>query len=308
MIEEVSKAMNSDELIIEDIKKYMQHKPSEELRNRILNNASFEPLDNLTYKIRKRMSRLMIAAIVVSVALLLGGVALAVTPLITGSIYWEKNDGGTVFSVASTAYPHRFGENFREFVDNQQWESFDEGNPDSYSGLVSAEYPTFSTLEEIEYFFNIVLPKNKILDMHEIEGIYINSLMYHPVFDNARVFLQYSLSIIPENSLDCNSSSYRKPNTAIRLFFEINDNRELFHQTIQYLGNAEIVENYVSPTNGIEAVLHTSGLSSGFITSYNAIFSVNDIIFWIGIVEGYGNSIDKDVGFGTLKAIIDAFK
>ena len=301
--------MNSDELIIEDIKKYMQHKPSEELRNRIFNNASSEPLNNLSYKIRKRMSSLMIAAIVVSVALLLGGVALAVTSLTTGSTIWEKNNVGTGLRTTSTAYPHRFNENFREFVDNQQWESFDEDNPDIFSSLADEDFPIFSTLEDVEYFFNIVLPNNKILDIYEIERININFLMYNPVHDRARVFLSYFLSIIPENSTDYNSSLYLGPNTSVSLFFEINDdNGEPINQAIEFLGGVEIVENYVSSRNGIDAVLHTAGYLSGNIHSYNAIFSANDIVFKIGLVNRYGYYFDNDAGFGTLKAIIDAFE
>jgi hypothetical protein len=137
---------------------------------------------------------------------------------------------------------------------------------------------------------------------------HVSSIRYNPLRENARVGLSFSVAVILEDILDYNPSSYRGDNTSIMMLFGVNDdNVEPFSQSIRFSNEVNIARYYISPVNGIEAVLHSGGSSLDFNLTYSANFTVNNIIYWINFAERFGNTIDEETGFNTLKAIIDAF-
>jgi hypothetical protein len=261
-------------------------------------------------KRRFGMRGAMVAAIIITASLVLGGVAFAVASMIPGSVFWGTIlgiDGADDEGITAVVNAHPFGTNFREFVDNAEWESRDEIEPDLMLMLANSDNPNFSTFNEVATFFDVQFPSNSILDRFQIEklgDIAIRSrILYHPENDVARVNLNYSYLLMPWLVDEVPLTSQLSLMFIVR--FDVDDNfTEPLEFTHGFAEDFDFIEHYTSPVNGINAVIHYVEEFS----SYWAVFSINDIVFQISLQGNIYEPEDKSLYFDTLKLIIDAFE
>jgi hypothetical protein len=304
--------MTTHDNIIRELQGCMHNKPSDGLKNRIINNAAIKTTEKYAFKRRVGMRGAMAAAIIIVVTMLFGGVALAAVSLITGNTFWGvlfvDRDGSGIEGVTSVANSHPFSEAFREFVNTEEWESVDENEPSLMLLLANSNNPTFSTLDEVADFFGIQIPRNTILDRHAFDTFFEDfnirsSIMYHPEYDEASVLLNFFYLLSPEDILDLEDESrfLSKTNAMVGIRFIVRDETGGANDfRFGYGGESDIIEHYTSPRNGIEAVLHY------WEGTYVAVFSVNNLIYDILLTDRH--EADSSVYFDTLKAIIDAFE
>ena len=287
----------------------------EKLKSYYINEAEKQP--DPTIKItfeqvseKRRLNIVRRTILLAAVIALLTASALAVgTQLFSRAPEWfssEEFSGeeeGNIAQIEINATP--FSTEFRAYIDADDWM-----REDSWDGQFSSytfdENLEFSSMVAVSEFFNVNIARNSLMPDSSNE-IYKTLVAYDPIFDNAHITV-FSNSKLENNRL-----------VSINLDFHIdNEQNEPFNISYGFydrygFGVEEGAEQYyISPVNGIEALLLPISLNSA-----QAIFALDNIVYTLSIHRGI-MLVGDDTVYNTdihttestievLKEIIDAF-
>ena len=207
-----------------------------------------------------------------------------------GKSFWNKD------VVVSEAGVYPISEEFRKYINANEWKQLDKNDPDSYSLIT--DYPNnplrFSSLDESAAFFGMQFPANMLLsefapnDREPIKS----HIMYNEKNDNAYVDL----------FADCMLDTGEIIIVQYRFYCGISNDESVAFRRGNHTGFDEElnnIQNYISSVNGIEAILYTDD-------SINyAMFSLNDVSYTLSDVFF---DYSENNAYNIFEEIIDSFE
>jgi hypothetical protein len=282
----------------------------EQIRTHCHNQAANEiSAENATPKKTRRPYQYIGSVTLVALLITLTSITVlaAVFPgiLQIGRSFWNN---GTVVSEVGT---HSISEEFRNYINTTEWTLLSENSPAGYSGTKNRL--EFSTLDEVAVFFNVQFPKNTMLtnftnfngfeydnmDIYNRANI-TSHILYNEKKDEALVYL-FANHILDNGKIVIIYYGFN--------FGGSNNEPVNFSYSVGWTGIDEEsgdVQSYTSPINGIEAILFKN--DSEFRTTSYALFSLNNISYYLNTFSIPVSLTDENNSYNILKEIINAFE